>query len=76
MYQNVYIYLNAILYDLNIKVISRRSYFHIHSSLLPMFLSYFIFAVPMRECLGKHSCMSSTFHLAILNSTVLAFFVL
>ena len=24
-------------------------------------LSYFIFAVPMPECLGKHSCMSSEF---------------
>ena len=26
-----------------------------------VFLSYFILAVPKRECLGKHSCMSSTF---------------
>ena len=24
-------------------------------------LSYFIYAVPIRECLGKHSCMSSNF---------------
>ena len=32
-------------------------------------LSYFIIAVPMRECLGKHSCTSSTFPLAILNGT-------
>ena len=32
-------------------------------------LSYFILAVPMRECLGKHSCMSSPFHVAILNGT-------
>ena len=32
-------------------------------------LSYFILAVPMRECLGKHSCMSSPFPIAILNST-------
>ena len=31
--------------------------------------SYFIFAVPMRECLGKHSCMSSQFPIAILNGT-------
>ena len=39
---------------------------------LPSFsvsLSYFIFAVPLRECLGKHSCMSFTFSVAILNST-------
>ena len=32
-------------------------------------LSYFILAVPMRECLGQHSCMSSTFPIAILNGT-------
>ena len=32
-------------------------------------LSYFIRAVPMRECLGKHSCMSSPFPIAILNGT-------
>ena len=32
-------------------------------------LSYFILAVPMRECLGKHSCTSSTFSIAILNGT-------
>ena len=31
--------------------------------------SYFILAVPMRECLGKHSCMSSPFPIAILNGT-------
>ena len=24
--------------------------------------SYFILAVPMRMCLGKHSCMSFSFH--------------
>ena len=29
-------------------------------------LSYFILAIPMRECLGKHSCMSSQFPIAIL----------
>ena len=29
-------------------------------------LSYFILAVPLRECLGKHSCMSSPFPIAIL----------
>ena len=32
-------------------------------------LSYFVLAVPMRECLGKNSCMSSTFPIAILNGT-------
>ena len=30
-------------------------------------LSYFILAVPKLECLGKHSCMSCPFHIAILN---------
>ena len=32
-------------------------------------LSYFILAVPMPECLGIHSCMSSPFPIAILNGT-------
>ena len=32
-------------------------------------LSYFILAVPMRECLRKHSCMSARFPIAILNGT-------
>ena len=32
-------------------------------------LSHFILAVPMRACLGKHSCMSSQFPIAILNGT-------
>ena len=32
-------------------------------------LSYFNLAVPMRKCLGKHSCMSSQFSIAILNGT-------
>ena len=32
-------------------------------------LSYFNLAVPMRECLVKHSCMSSPFPIAILNDT-------
>ena len=35
-----------------------------------VYLSYFILAVPMRECLGKHSCMSSPFPIAILNGTL------
>ena len=40
----------------------------VFSILVPLFcvsssvsLSYFILAVPMRECLGKHSCISSHF---------------
>ena len=32
-------------------------------------LSYFNLAVPMRKCLGKHSCMSSPFSISILNGT-------
>ena len=32
-------------------------------------LSYFILAVPIRRCLGKHSCMSSSFPIVILNDT-------
>ena len=32
-------------------------------------LSNFYLAVPMRGCLGKHSCMSSPFPIAILNET-------
>ena len=32
-------------------------------------LSYFILAVPIRECLGKHSCASFSFPIAILNGT-------
>ena len=32
-------------------------------------LSYFILAVSMRECLGKKSCMSSPFPIAILKGT-------
>ena len=30
---------------------------------------YFVLAVPMSECLGKQSCMSSPFLIAILNGT-------
>ena len=44
------------------------------SILTPLFLpsssvslSYFLLAVPMRDCLGKHSCMSSQFPIAILS---------
>ena len=32
-------------------------------------VSNFYLAVPMRGCLGKHWCMSSPFHIAILNGT-------
>ena len=32
-------------------------------------LSYFNLAVPMRKCLGKHWCMSSSYSIAILNGT-------
>ena len=45
------------------------------SILTPVFLSasvalsYFILAVPWRKCLGKHSCMSYSFPIAILNGT-------
>ena len=48
------------------------------SILMPLFcvsssfsLSYFVLAVPMRKCLGKHSCMSSPCPIAILNGTFL-----
>ena len=34
-------------------------------------LSYFILAVPMRECLRKHSCMSSLFPVSVPNGTSL-----
>ena len=43
-----------------------------HDSLLTFFvrfLSYLSLAVPMRNCFGKHSCMSSLFPIAILNGT-------
>ena len=39
----------------------------LHSSSVS--LSYFILAFPMRECLEKHSGMSSPFPIAILNGT-------
>ena len=39
------------------------------ASLLPVSSSLFMLAVPMRRCLGKHSCMSSTFSIAMLNGT-------
>ena len=38
---------------------------------LPSYVSWrnVVLAVPIHECLGKHSCMSSTFPIAILNGT-------
>ena len=62
-------------------MIGRRDIFFfvpalLFSILAPLFLppssvslSYFILAVPMRKRLGKHSCMSSLFPIAILNGT-------
>ena len=47
------------------------SYSLFSSYLLPVSLSCFILAVPLCKCLGKHSCMSFTFPVAILNSTKL-----
>ena len=44
-------------------------YARLTSYLLRLSLSYLILAVPTRECLGKHSCMSSSFPIAILNDT-------
>ena len=48
----------------------------LYSMLTPLFLPFssvslssFILAVPMGECLGKHSCMSSPFPIATLNGT-------
>ena len=38
----------------------------------PLFFCFFVlfhFVVPMRQCLGNHSCTSFTFHIAILNCT-------
>ena len=43
--------------------------YSLFSSHLLLSLSYFILAVLMRKCLGKHSCISSTFPTAIFNST-------
>ena len=37
---------------------------------LSIYLSYLILVVPMCECLGKHSCMSSPFPIAMLNGTL------
>ena len=55
----------------DVLVRSRFTSFHTHASLVSIFcfLSYFILAVPMPDCLGKHSCMSSTFPIAVANGT-------
>ena len=47
------------------------TYFHAVSALLTFFCLFvlFILAVPMRQCLRKHSCMSSTLPIALLNGT-------
>ena len=45
----------------------------IHASLLTFFICFVIlfpFAVPMRDCFRKYSCMSSPFPIAILNATL------
>ena len=46
------------------------SSFHIYSTFLTF--SHFLFH-PMRKCVGKHSCLSSSFSIAILNG-ILFFF--
>ena len=53
--------------------------FHIHSfrliSTLTVYLSYFIVAISMRKCLGKHSWMSSTFPISILSGRLTFIFI-
>ena len=49
---------------------ARLSTFNFHfSPSSSVSMSYFILTVPIRMCSGKHSCMSSTFLIAILNGT-------
>ena len=50
---------------------ARFAFFHTPLFLPPssISLSYFILAVPMRKCMGKHSWMSSPFLITILNAT-------
>ena len=78
---NIFIFCLLLLY-FGEDVIGRRDFFcscrfaafHTHASLLPsssVSLFYFVLAVPMRECLGKHSCMSSPCPLDILNGAFL-----
>ena len=67
-------------YSILIRLISRRNFFFIPALLLSLptslylpslsvSVSYFILIVPMRDSLGKHSCMSSQFPIAMLNGT-------
>ena len=53
---------------------TRFTSFHTRASLLIFFVGFFILfhscCIPMRKCLGKHSCVSSPFPLAILNGTL------
>ena len=48
-------------------LLSIHTHFFLPSSCVS--LSYFILAVPMHECLGKHLYMSSPFPIAILNGS-------
>ena len=40
----------------------------LYSCILRLFFVYFILAVPMNECLGKYSCLSSPLSVAILSN--------
>ena len=54
---------------------ARSSSLHIHSFLLTLLsvsMSYLIIAVPMRNSLRKHSCMSIIFPIAILKGTCMS----
>ena len=46
---------------------SRPSLTTVRLEVFVCLMSYFILASSMRKCLGKHSCMSSQFPIAILN---------
>ena len=49
---------------------ARFTCFRSHASLLTCFCYFALFhSCFMRECLGKHSCMSYTFPIAVLNGT-------
>ena len=69
-----YYILIMIVYSFGTSLFFRACFtsFHTHASLLTsssVTFSYFIRAVSMRECLGKQSCMSFSFPIAILNGT-------
>ena len=50
---------------------ARFASFHTHASLLTVFVCFLVLIHSCcSECLGKHTCMSSPFHTAILNGTV------